>query len=213
MNSRMNLWKTMVMISSNVKGYAPTKRAVIYYCDTDSIFMSGNFPDCYQDSKKLGAWKKEDPLDYVRKYCPGVSEEIISTFTAEHAFFMAPKCYAIFSRKMLSEFKNNIRMFLNAEDFDEKSQTLTGWVKTKGVSKGKITLEGFLELIVNRTLTISQLQFRRKLGSVFVDENFRKTMRLKYKKRIFVSPLIPSHSFETIQDFENYVLPLLKQVI
>lgn len=211
MHSRMNLWRTMVMITSNVKGLVPLNRPQIYYCDTDSIFMKGKFPDCYKDDKKLGAWKMEDPLDYVKKYCPGVSKEVLESFKPEHAFFMAPKCYGIFSRKMLTEFKDNIRTLISTDDLDESSKTLLGWVKTKGVSKGKLDLHGFLELVLNKSICVSQLQFSRKMGSVYVNEDFKKTIRLKYNKRIFTDPLLSSSAFETIIDFESYVFPLLKK--
>lgn len=210
MASRMKLWSTMVKITSNKKGVIPEIRPIVYYCDTDSIFVAGGFPQELVHDSNLGAWKAENPKEYVKKFNPGITEEDLNNFQIENAFFLAPKCYGVFNKPLLAEFKKNVEMLVGSSNFDKHSLNMDGWIKTKGVSKGKISIHGFIELIINKTLSISQLQFRRSLGQVFVDPDFHKTISLKYKKRIFGKSVTPSKAFYSIEDFEAYVLPLLK---
>ncbi|HMW40266.1 MAG TPA: hypothetical protein PKD57_12745 [Saprospiraceae bacterium] len=211
MVSRMKLWSTMVTITSNSKGKIPHPRPIVYYCDTDSIFVAGGFPKELVHESNLGAWKPEDPKEYVKKFNPTITKEELENFKIVCGFFIAPKCYGIFNQALLNQFKENVSIMVGEENIDKESDLISGWIKTKGVSKGRISIQGFIELIVNKQLIISQLQFRRSLGQVFVDPDFQKTISLKYKKRVFNHPLTPSKSFYDICEFEEYVLPLLKK--
>lgn len=210
MVSRMKLWSTMVSITSNKRGVIPDPRPIVYYCDTDSIFVAGGFPKELIHDSNLGAWKAEDSHEYVKKFNPSISKEDLDRFKIECAFFIAPKCYGVFNKKLLKQFRDNVALMIGEENVEREDEFISGWIKTKGVSKGRITIQGFIELIVNKQLIISQLQFRRSLGQVFVDPDFQKTISLKYRKRVFSHPLTPSKAFYDINEFEDYVLPLLK---
>lgn len=206
MSARMFLWETMVRITSG--SFIGVRRPLIYYCDTDSVFMTGVFPSHLAHDTKLGFWKDESPLDYVKKFNPQMTAEELKQFKATRAFFLAPKCYAIFSDKTFEEFNENVAFSLNTE-LQGPNDRLVGWVKTKGVSRGRIGLNEFLELVINKALKVSQLQFRRSLGDVYVDPAFEKTIRLRIEKRKqHICPLVPSSAYESIQEFEDYVSSL-----
>jgi hypothetical protein len=61
----------------------------------------------------------------------------------------------------------------------------------------------FMELSAQREIEVKQLQFRREMGHVFVDNESSKRISLKVKKRKFgVDPELTSEPFYDVYEYE-----------
>ncbi len=192
MKSRMKLWEQIISITAHEKNLK--QRVFVYYCDTDSIFSNGPLYDREIHGTKLGLWKREDHKDDVKRQMPWLTQEQLDKYEVDKAIFLAPKCYAL----------------LDTKHFD----IITGFLKTKGVKYQSLGIPGFLELAANREINIKQEQFRRQIGQVYVDPDFKKKISLRVKKRIpnILGPFYPLMSFISIEQFEQKLVDLFENV-
>jgi hypothetical protein len=184
MRARMSLWSTMIHATAHFKNsVAP---AYIYYFDTDSIFLCGSLPSNIVDDLRLGAWKLEDHRKDVMRQHPDLSAAQINNYQIDRAIFLAPKLYALIDQTHHSD--------------------LYGYLKAKGIRKDAFNMLRFMELSAQREIEVKQLQFRRAMGHVFVDNESSKTISLKVKKRKFGDdPELSSEPFYDVREYEIYL--------
>lgn len=187
--ARLNLFEAIITVQNTIKPNG--ERGKVFYCDTDSIFCDVELPARFKHQTQLGKWKAEDTF---KEYCKlhKLSDVDYTDISIDYAFFLAPKCYGLFSKhdKGDREMIYDIKQMINC-------------VKIKGVRKDALTSEKFMHLVVNKHLNIEQLQFRRAFGQVFVDDKFHKEIKLRIQKRVYSAT--GSRAFYDINEFEEHI--------
>lgn len=194
MKSRMNLWSQIIRVTAR---FTFQKPRILYYVDTDSMFTTGHIPARFVCSRTINLWKIEFAIESVKKQMAGllkeglITQEELDQFVVWSAFFLAPKCYCLCHLTLATALK----------------EIILGYLKIKGVSKNALRVTDFLELAINREIQVKQTQFNRQLGTVTVDPDFTKWIKLKVNKRKVISddPKIPTTCYEDIEEFEQHL--------
>ena len=158
----------------------------IYYWDTDSIITDIDLEAIPELAGKihktrLGAFKFEKDI--------------------EEGFFILPKFYTLVKKGRL--FDDDV------QDNDEEKNIENILYKTKGIRKTALNLKSMKQLLVDHKASFLQDQFVRQCGSVFVNPDSRKDIKIDVFKRKFKDDNCLSEefsdSFENEEEFNNYL--------